>query len=446
MKRPMPHDGDSIESVLAVSDEDTLDAASVKEKIDNPDGRYALEDQEAIKRKQSEARDETYPERIQNTLIELKSKSDKYLTPEALETYSPKFLEMLKILQDDKKYKGLHLIYSQFRTLEGIGILKLILEANGFAQFSIKEEKNEIGETEWALNIPPEDIGKPMFALYTGTEEVEEKELVRNIFNNNWGDIPKNLRDQISEIAPNNILGQLIKVLMITSSGAEGIDLQNVRYVHITEPYWHPVRTQQVIGRARRICSHRELPEKDEDGTKLRTVEVFIYLMTFTEKQLSGELSKELRLKDKSKRDGKTPLTSDEALYEISQIKEEINSQILTNVKETAIDCSIHKQSGSKERLTCLSFGSKDTDKFSYEPDIESEESDTMSNVNTKTIKWTAKTVKIDKSGKEYALNPETLEVYTIESYREAARTPGVDPDMIGKLIKVGKSYKFEPI
>ena len=28
-----------------------------------------------------------------------------------------------------------------------------------------------------------EDIGKPTFALYTGTETAEEKEIIRNIFN-----------------------------------------------------------------------------------------------------------------------------------------------------------------------------------------------------------------------------------------------------------------------
>ena len=32
--------------------------------------------------------------------------------------------------------------------------------------------------------------------------------------------------------------------------GAEGISLRNTRCVHIMEPYWHPVRIQQVIGRA----------------------------------------------------------------------------------------------------------------------------------------------------------------------------------------------------
>ena len=69
---------------------------------------------------------------------------------------------------------------------------------------------------------------------------------------------------------------------MVTKAGAEGIDLKNIRYVHITEPYWHPVRKKQVIGRARRICSHHNLPEKD------RTVQVFEYITVFSDQQLNG--------------------------------------------------------------------------------------------------------------------------------------------------------------
>ena len=67
---------------------------------------------------------------------------------------------------------------------------------------------------------------------------------------------------------------------MITSSGAEGISLRNCRFVHITEPYWHPVRVEQVIGRARRICSHKDLPLSE------RNVKVFIYLMSFMSKSV----------------------------------------------------------------------------------------------------------------------------------------------------------------
>ena len=111
---------------------------------------------------------------------------------------------------------------------------------------------------------------------------------------------------------------------MITSSGAEGISLKNVRYVHITEPYWHPVRIHQVIGRARRICSHSELPKE------LQTVEVFLYLMKFTEEQLET-MAIDIKLHDRSKNDKTRVITSDEFLYEISQIKENLNKEILEN-------------------------------------------------------------------------------------------------------------------
>ena len=74
--------------------------------------------------------------------------------------------------------------------------------------------------------------------------------------------MPPSLSAQLKERSSNNLYGEIIKVIMITASGAEGISLKNVRFVHITEPYWHPVRLQQVIGRARRLCSHQELPEE----------------------------------------------------------------------------------------------------------------------------------------------------------------------------------------
>ena len=210
---------------------------------------------------------------------------------------------------------------------------------------------------------------------------------------------------------------------MITASGAEGISLKNVRFVHILEPYWHPVRIEQVIGRARRICSHQELP------ASLQTVEVFLYLMIFSKEQLEDDRYKEIRNKDLSKqkytqfsyeelqdqvelgldieRDelegkdeakptnttayktkfGKTglnlkeelrliPFTSDETLYEISTIKERINKDILKNVMEAAIDCSIHNVIGGKEKLKCFSFTDPTSTRFSYPPNISSDDKD----------------------------------------------------------------------
>ena len=86
----------------------------------------------------------------------------------------------------DPEFRGLHLIYTQFRTIEGIGILKLILEANGFTQFKIK--KNEARYL--GISYSRKGKGKPTFALYTGTEDAEEKEIIRNIYNSELGNVP----------------------------------------------------------------------------------------------------------------------------------------------------------------------------------------------------------------------------------------------------------------
>ena len=77
----------------------------------------------------------------------------------------------------------------------------------------------EVGN--WML--PRNDIGKPAFALYTGTEETEEKEILRKIFNGDWDNIPSSIADQLHLKADDNKMGEIIKVFMITSSGAEGI-------------------------------------------------------------------------------------------------------------------------------------------------------------------------------------------------------------------------------
>ena len=76
---------------------------------------------------------------------------------------------------------------------------------------------------------------------------------------------------QSTSLAISRAQNEIVKIMMITSSGAEGISLRNVRYVHIMEPYWQPVRIEQVIGRARRICSHNDLKdEKRKTPYKIR--------------------------------------------------------------------------------------------------------------------------------------------------------------------------------
>jgi len=215
---------------------------------------------------------------------------------------------------------------------------------------------------------------------------------------------------------------------MITAAGAEGISLKNTRYVHIIEPHWHPVRIEQVIGRARRICSHQALPEE------LRTVEVYLYLMEFSEEQLNNQATIELRLKDVSKVDGTTPLTSDEALYEIARLKAGITSKLLRAIREASVDCNLHYKPG--DPYNCLTFGSPDTSQFSFMPSIASEEGDVVTQQNMRTVQLNAIEAVVD--GVKYAYVASTNALYDWDSYEQAR------PRQVGFLRKEGDNYIVE--
>ena len=444
IKRPMPNNDETLETTLenmsALDDdevigknlsEDVIDDLSVAEKLDNIDGKYDADDIKDLEQDAAAQKlgDLSYSKRIAEALKELEKNAAKYLSKEGLQLYSPKFLHILENIIDSD-HKGIHLLYSQFKTLEGIGILKLVLKENSFAEFKIK--KNETGE--YILNVASEDMNKPMFASYTGSETPEEREIIKNVLNSNWKLVPSSLVKTLQTLSENNFLGQIIKVLMITSSGAEGISLKNVRYVHITEPYWHPVRIHQVIGRARRICSHSDLPKE------LQTVNVFLYLMVFSEQQLSSDISIELRVKDISKKNKKQVITSDEYLYEISSIKEEINASLLQSVKESAIDCSIHTRASSTEKdVKCFVIGNPSENKYIYTPNIEAQDKDEGMKLNKK--KQVLKLNELVLNKIKYAYNKETQELYDYDSFLKNELL------LVGKLVTQDNgAYKLEKV
>jgi hypothetical protein len=359
-----------------------------------------------------------YTERLKMKMQEMEEQANDYFTPEALQLYSPKYLHILENIMDPN-YAGLHLVYSQFRTAEGIGLFTLVLNKNGFAQFKIK--KNTLGV--WEISIAEEDRGKPTYALYTGTESVEEKEIVRKIYNGEWDDIPDSIGNELKKQHANNNMGEVIKVFMITSSGSEGINLRNTRYVHLMDPYWHPVRFEQVIGRARRICSHKDLPRE------LQTVEVFVYLMVFTEAQLKSSDAVELKLKDLSKAVPRVPFTSDQYLFEISENKLKLTNQLTEAIKETAFDCYLYSNG------KCVNFGNPTMDKFSYVPDYSEQQNDTIVVANKKMIQWEGRVININ--GVDYVhreINPQLAYLYDKKSYETALTDPTAVPLQIAVL------------
>jgi hypothetical protein len=359
-----------------------------------------------------------YKIRLDRAIQHIVDNSNDFLTPEALQTYSPKFLNILENIKDPD-YQGLHLVYSQFRTAEGIGLLCKVLDKNGFARFKIKKNASGI----WEMDIRDIDEGKPTYALYTGTETSEEKEIVRHIYNGEWDQIPDSISNDLKRKYRNNNMGEVVKVFMITSSGSEGINLRNTRYVHIMEPYWHPVRLEQVIGRARRICSHKDLPKA------LQTVEVFVYLMIFSPDQLKSDEAIELKRKDLSKAIPKLPQTSDQYLYEISEIKSNLTAQLTDAIKESSIDCYIYSNG------KCVNFGDPTNNKFSYVPDYSQQQNDTTVQANKVALEWVGKTIELN--GVKYVyrrINDNLLNIYDFASYEAALEDSKNVPLLIGTL------------
>ena len=367
LERPMPDKFKTLDDAIKSDkvDEDLIDNTDINERIEKDGSVFDKDDEKKI-----EIAENSYQSRIDESITKLKEgivieETGKRIMPlkvnGTLNICSPKFFKLYQILRDNPD--GSHLIYSQFRSLEGIELIKTILEENGYAHFDIKKD----AEDQWKLNIKEEDIGKKMFCLYTGKENADKKEIIRNIFNSDWNKIDINLATELRKIHDNNFRGEIVQIMMITSSGAEGINLKNVRHVHLIEPYWHPVRTEQVIGRARRICSHQDLPERD------RNISIYLYLMTLDE-DLLAKASDDLTKNDKSKIEygsGKNKkfniFTTDESLWEIAQIKQLTNKSILTAIKESSIDCKIHSKS-SGENLKCFQFNTQDTSKWAYNP------------------------------------------------------------------------------
>ena len=413
------------------------------EKDDNDENKKSGAEKEEEKEEKEEENGKDFHMRVANVLEELKARKEEIFTQSGLQMYSPKFLRILKNIQDPEN-TGLHLIYSQFRTLEGVSLLTYVLEANGYAPFRIQKIAGS-----WELDEKEEEKGKPKFALHTGTESDEEKKIILNVYNSNWAEVPSSIVRALED-KEHNHYGDCIKVLMITASGAEGINLKSTRFVHIVEPYWNMVRLEQVIGRARRIASHSALPEE------LRTVKVFLYMSVIPGEVLTSDKHKSLRSRDISRLSNKLAntlpetsflgryvrhlspmpqvISTDQLLFERALQKDQVNSQILTAVKESAIDCSLYENKG--ENLACYSFGQVRSNAFGSYPTIAQDVAEKdVQEVSEKKMSFR----EYMYDGVKYAQNKTNYELYNFSDYLKA-KNEGVPMHPIGKVIqKEGK-------
>jgi hypothetical protein len=168
-------------------------------------------------------------------------------TPTNLGEIAPK----IKLIMDlVKSSEGIVVIYSQY-VWSGIVPCAIALEHMGFNRHGTRK----MLVTD-AKNINPvfyKDFKNPSYAILTGAESIMGSTKIEDIL-----PILNN---------PKNSDGSAIKVILMTPIAGEGLSFKNAREMHILEPWYHFNRTEQVIGRTIRTCSHKLLPPEERNVT-----------------------------------------------------------------------------------------------------------------------------------------------------------------------------------
>ena len=240
---------------------------------------------------------EDYKKKYNNDFKKLMESSKISRLLRVLYRCSPKFITAIFNII---KSPGSVLVYSNYVLMEGLQMFKIYLSFFGFGEFNGSTQRNK-------------KYDGFRYCEFHGGIDKEQRELNRKTFN---------LKE--------NKYGKVIKIIMISPAGAEGITLNNCRQVHIIEPYWNEARIKQVVGRAVRQCVHRDLPLEE------RTVDVYRYKIV---------------------RKGQYKDTADEKMEKIARKKENLLLSFDEAVKETAVDCELfkaHNMMGTK--YNCFKF------------------------------------------------------------------------------------------
>ena len=216
-------------------------------------------------------------------------KYGRLFSPAEIGKYSSKIERICKKIIEAE---GVILVYSQYIDA-GLVPLALALEELGFVR---------AGDGKSLFNKPP--VGKRNgfnYVMISGD---------KGFSSNPTNDI-KLLTSE------DNIDGNKVKVVLISQTGAEGLDLKFIRQVHILEPWYNMNRIEQIIGRAVRTCSHKSLPFSK------RNVEIYLY----------GSLM----------RNGGVEETADLYIYRLAEIKAIQIGKVSRVLKEISIDCILNR-------------------------------------------------------------------------------------------------------
>lgn len=206
--------------------------------------------------------------------------------------------KMTNIIFNIMRSPGPTIVYSNYVLMEGLEVFKIYLKYFGFYSFM------ETGK------LLPDKLG---YVEFHGQYDFEARYKGKEAFN-----------------MKENKNGNLIRIILISPAGSEGLSLKNVRQIHIMEPYWNEVRIVQMIGRGVRQCSHADLPMDQ------RHVDIFRY--------------KSIRVKGEKQ-------TTDQYIEDVARSKDSLIQSFLDTIKEVAFDCRLFKSVNMmSQEYKCFQF------------------------------------------------------------------------------------------
>ena len=236
----------------------------------------------------------------------------KIFSREKIGKYSAKIKFVLDMIANvDKVSNGIILVYSQYID-SGLIPMALALEEMGFQRYGDGKQlfKEKPTPEIDVRTMQPQNVSMPAcYAMITGD---------RRLSPNNENEVKGITND-------NNKDGHKIKVVLISRAGSEGIDLKFIRQVHILDPWYNMNRIEQIIGRAVRNQSHKDL-KFDQ-----RNVQIFMH----------GTIL-----------DNNTEESADLYMYRVAEFKARQIGRVSRVLKESAVDCILnHGQTNFSQEI-----------------------------------------------------------------------------------------------
>lgn len=201
---------------------------------------------------------------------------------------SPKLVELLKTIKrlddDDMKRHGKlfkHIVYSDVKnSAGGSKVLATALQANGFTNAYdklMKIDKEKLSTNQYrnfALLCSLKVFGKDI--------SISLKKSILGIFNSR----------------EDNVHGEVIRILVLDPGYKEGIDVFDVKYVHLFEPLITPADETQVIGRGTRFCGQKGLRFEPNVGWPLHVFKYELLIDGSMQEKYEATNTNELFLKN----------------------------------------------------------------------------------------------------------------------------------------------------